>query len=654
VYTITFYSFKGGVGRTMALVNVGLELVRRGRRVLLVDFDLEAPGLTTYEALRQQADHAGVVEYVTEYIRTKESPDISRFIYPVDLARVENRRKGRKGRKRLPKADHQESTGQLWVMPAGKGDAAYAGALAAINWNSLYEHLNGYLFFEDTKLQWREAIKPDYILIDSRTGHTDVGGICTRQLADAVVLLFTPNEQNLAGLEDVCRDIRREKTEGLEKEIRLHFVAANVPNLDDEHGLLRRQLEVFRKELAIYHEVPRYPRVVIHRYDSLEMLDQPVFVQQRPRSRLAREYRRLVRRLIMENPVDRDGALFYLRGLERDPEVRRLWPRYSSAGVTVGAVDVLSVEERLRQIEAQFKDDPTILRRLAWWYQGVGELDLALRQFDSVLRLRPGLPGALFERGRCRRQVRDKAGAAEDLLHYLQSPGFFVHAEMDADEDEHNGAEDAATALRELLDVSFEAFVEALASPGVLETGLILPPVGAYEWLNSAAEYLLWERRWKDAVQYLETDLPALINKFVSWPTAGRYYYEGELAWYLAMAQWGETGNLSSNLCRTSLELFRKGSGNFEGGKATDLQRMSLLYWGIGDAEKACALLDRALEKASKTGLISSGERGISNWTFREASAHEFCQHCEEQRRMIQGEPLRPAFLGTPRSPTPT
>ena len=44
VYISTFYSFKGGVGRTMALVNAAVELARRGRRVLAVDFDLEAPG----------------------------------------------------------------------------------------------------------------------------------------------------------------------------------------------------------------------------------------------------------------------------------------------------------------------------------------------------------------------------------------------------------------------------------------------------------------------------------------------------------------------------------------------------------------------------------------------------------------------------------
>ncbi len=40
MYTVTFYSFKGGVGRTMALVNVAFELAKQGRSIMMVDFDL--------------------------------------------------------------------------------------------------------------------------------------------------------------------------------------------------------------------------------------------------------------------------------------------------------------------------------------------------------------------------------------------------------------------------------------------------------------------------------------------------------------------------------------------------------------------------------------------------------------------------------------
>ena len=48
MFVTTFYSYKGGVGRTMALANVAALLAEIGRRVLVVDFDLEAPGVPSY------------------------------------------------------------------------------------------------------------------------------------------------------------------------------------------------------------------------------------------------------------------------------------------------------------------------------------------------------------------------------------------------------------------------------------------------------------------------------------------------------------------------------------------------------------------------------------------------------------------------------
>src|SRR5712691_10016640 len=45
---ITFYSYKGGTGRSMALANIAWILASNGKRVLMVDWDLEAPGLHRY------------------------------------------------------------------------------------------------------------------------------------------------------------------------------------------------------------------------------------------------------------------------------------------------------------------------------------------------------------------------------------------------------------------------------------------------------------------------------------------------------------------------------------------------------------------------------------------------------------------------------
>ena len=70
-------------------------------------------------------------------------------------------------------------------MPSGTARSTYATSFARIDWGALYDQHDGYLLIEDLKEQWRQAIQPDYVLIDSRTGYTDTGGICTRQLPDA-------------------------------------------------------------------------------------------------------------------------------------------------------------------------------------------------------------------------------------------------------------------------------------------------------------------------------------------------------------------------------------------------------------------------------------------------------------------------------------
>jgi len=44
----TFYSYKGGVGRSMALANIAELLVEAGLSVIMVDWDLEAPGLERF------------------------------------------------------------------------------------------------------------------------------------------------------------------------------------------------------------------------------------------------------------------------------------------------------------------------------------------------------------------------------------------------------------------------------------------------------------------------------------------------------------------------------------------------------------------------------------------------------------------------------
>ena len=70
---ITFYSFKGGVGRTMALANIAILLANQGYKVLTIDWDLEAPGLDKYFSKLSRSNYnvkKGLIDLITESINT--------------------------------------------------------------------------------------------------------------------------------------------------------------------------------------------------------------------------------------------------------------------------------------------------------------------------------------------------------------------------------------------------------------------------------------------------------------------------------------------------------------------------------------------------------------------------------------------------------
>ena len=290
MYITTFYSFKGGVGRSMALVNVGFELARRNRRVLLVDFDVEAPGLDTFGALETKEPSLGIVDFVNAYLLSGTADGVDKYLS-----------------KYHSEPEHEE----IWLMPAGGFKSSNAGLFQNIDWNDLYANYDGFLLMEDLKQQWMDKIQPDYVLIDSRNGHTDVGSICTRQLPDAVAIFYFPNEQSLRGVSRVVREIRSELDGPRKKHIQLHFIMSNVPDLDDEHQTLENKIETFNTQLDLKEDP-----MMVHHYDSLSLLNQAIFTQRRPKSRLTREYQEIVDRIVAGNLGDRERAMSRLQSIE--------------------------------------------------------------------------------------------------------------------------------------------------------------------------------------------------------------------------------------------------------------------------------------------------------------------------------------------------
>lgn len=185
---ITFYSYKGGVGRSMALANVATLLSKWGKRVLMIDWDLEAPGLENFflkEGLEDVdwSKQKGILEWLVAK-RDKTEANWQDWVVPFKTS---------------------VSKTELHLLVSGKSNGDYSEKLRDFNVTKFYEEHDGGHIIENLREELLAAY--DYVLIDSRTGVTDFGGICTIQLPDILVMLFTPTEQALIGTEKIARRI---------------------------------------------------------------------------------------------------------------------------------------------------------------------------------------------------------------------------------------------------------------------------------------------------------------------------------------------------------------------------------------------------------------------------------------------------------------
>jgi hypothetical protein len=176
---VTFYSYKGGVGRSFALANIAVLLARWGHRVLTIDWDLEAPGLHAYFApFLSGPPEVGIVDLVDDFTAGVDKP-ASAYVTTLDAG----------------------EPGAMGLMAAGRRDTTYAGQVQAIDWEDLYAR--GFAdVLERCRSEWTDEY--DFVLIDSRTGYADVASICTAHLPDRLVVLFTANDQSVGGAVDVA------------------------------------------------------------------------------------------------------------------------------------------------------------------------------------------------------------------------------------------------------------------------------------------------------------------------------------------------------------------------------------------------------------------------------------------------------------------
>jgi MinD-like ATPase involved in chromosome partitioning or flagellar assembly len=221
---VTFYSFKGGTGRTMALANVAWILAANGSRVLIADWDLESPGLHRFfqpfmEA--QVSDRPGIIDFIRRYawaaVEAEIAPDAlhqgseeleaSREAARNAITAMIDEHIGHVKDYAIPLNWQFPEPGALYYLSPGKqtnGD--YEATLSALDWDNFYDNLHGALFFDALRVLMKREY--DYVLIDSRTGLSDIADICTVHLPDIVVDCFTLSTQGIEGAATVAEAIR--------------------------------------------------------------------------------------------------------------------------------------------------------------------------------------------------------------------------------------------------------------------------------------------------------------------------------------------------------------------------------------------------------------------------------------------------------------
>ncbi len=204
---VTFYSYTGGAGRSMALANVACLLARRaqpGRGVLMVDWNLNSPSLHYYfldkvrgwsgntagAALEAVLDRqAGLLDLFTELDAALPSlapgaapEDVferlrhDRFVIPTDIP-------------------------ALSLLKAGRFDGASHSAAARFPWVALLERAPWLV--DSLRAYW--ARRYQYVLIDSSSGVNDMSKLCAWMLPDKLVAAFTPGRQSLDGALEAAR-----------------------------------------------------------------------------------------------------------------------------------------------------------------------------------------------------------------------------------------------------------------------------------------------------------------------------------------------------------------------------------------------------------------------------------------------------------------
>lgn len=236
---VVFFSIKGGVGRSTALAATAWALAQAGQRVLVLDMDLESPGLSSALLPPERQPQFGIADWLVEDLVGNGEAVVQDMWATSTLAR----------------------DGEIWVVPAhGRDPGEYVSKLGRA-WMSTVQ-------LDGTRQNWSQRLhrlieqlevrlQPDVILMDSRAGIDEVASSCVTDLGAGLVLLFAiDGEQTWSGYRILFEHWRRSGVAEAIRE-RLQLVGAMIPEdnrVEYFDGLLDQGADLFTEQL--YDEIP--------------------------------------------------------------------------------------------------------------------------------------------------------------------------------------------------------------------------------------------------------------------------------------------------------------------------------------------------------------------------------------------------------------
>ena len=556
---VTFYSYKGGVGRSLALVNVAHSLAIKGRKVFVLDFDLEAPGLDTMlEFQNPDANGKGIVEYISEYKQKGIPPkSLKEYTRAVSLG---------------------QASGEMVLMPAGKKDSAYQIELCKLDWKDFYRKKDGFFFIENFKSQIKKEFNQDYVLIDSRTGLTDIGGVCTLHLPDLVVLLFGLNKQNIEGIKHVRDSIQYNP---LGKDIELLYVASPVP---DGISLVEQRIKEVKVGLGIENE-----SFEVVNYNSGLALEERVVVTGDLYLPQKIQYEKIASWIIKRNNGDFESILEKCR-------------KYMAEGMTEEAAIGFS------SVARSFPTNEYVCENASRGLASMGKYAEALECINGIVKLAPKNTRYILETAR----IYEKWGKKEQTLKKLLelSPAMFRK----------------------------ESGLDVLEVARIYEK--LKKNTAAREWMEYAIECYSATQNcrlaWAIAEFAMGTkDYAIAKDLYLKGCERGEVLLSAAYNIGYAMYKMGDKGY--EQKFRIAVTLFEKGTGAEDPlSDANRFQAMHYAYKYLGDLAKAMACLTRARTLLAPFKEYGSHFSLLSPTKYRLVKLSEFMKENEKEMLVLE------------------